>query len=84
VYPDGEVSQALDRLQPGDKLALKGPFGKFVYRPGKYKTIGAAPCGERAPRCGAAVCSRPLGSLAVRAASEPAAVHGKLQSDAGS
>ncbi len=49
VYPNGEVSQALDGLQPGDKLALKGPFGKFVYRPGKYKTIGAAPCGERVP-----------------------------------
>jgi len=49
VYPDGEVSQALDRLQPGDKLALKGPFGKFVYRPGKYKTIGAAPCNEQVP-----------------------------------
>ena len=43
MYPNGEVSQALDRLQPGDKIALKGPFGKFVYKAGKYKAIGAAP-----------------------------------------
>ena len=47
VYPNGEVGQALDRLQPGDKIGLKGPFGKFVYKPGKYKTIGAATRGER-------------------------------------
>ncbi len=48
VYPNGEVSQALDRLRPGDKIALKGPFGKFVYKPGKYKAIGAVrPLGWR-------------------------------------
>ncbi|KAK9836974.1 hypothetical protein WJX81_003867 [Elliptochloris bilobata] len=40
VTPTGEVGKALDRLQPGDKIALKGPFGKFVYKPGKYKAIG--------------------------------------------
>lgn len=46
VQPNGEVGQALDALQPGDKLAIKGPFGKYVYKPGKFKAIGAAPhCG---------------------------------------
>lgn len=43
MYPNGEVSQAVDRLQPGDKIALKGPFGKFVYKSGKYKAIGVNP-----------------------------------------
>ena len=41
VHPNGEVGQALDALQPGDKVALKGPFGKYVYKPGKFKAIGA-------------------------------------------
>ena len=41
VHPDGEVGQALDALQPGDKIAIKGPFGKYVYKPGKFKAIGA-------------------------------------------
>lgn len=43
VHPKGEVGQALDALQPGDKVAIKGPFGKYVYKPGKFKAIGAAP-----------------------------------------
>ena len=42
VHPNGEVGQALDTLQPGDKVALEGPFGKYVYKPGKFKAIGAA------------------------------------------
>ena len=41
MHPKGEVGQALDALQPGDKVALKGPFGKYVYKPGKFKAIGA-------------------------------------------
>ena len=43
MHPNGEVGQALDALQPGDKVAIKGPFGKYVYKPGKFKAIGAAP-----------------------------------------
>ena len=40
IYPDGKMSQCLDKLEVGKTLAFKGPRGKFQYRPRMHKAMG--------------------------------------------
>lgn len=42
VYPQGVMSQYLDKLKIGQTLAMKGPRGKFTYKRNMKKSIGAA------------------------------------------
>ena len=42
-HPEHAMSAALQSLQPGVSVAIKGPFGTFRYQPGKYKAIGEYP-----------------------------------------
>ncbi|CAH0475446.1 unnamed protein product [Peronospora belbahrii] len=39
-YPNGKLSKHIVNLNVGDKLAMKGPFIKFEYKPNEYKSIG--------------------------------------------
>jgi ferredoxin-NADP reductase len=41
-HPEHKMSAALQALQPGSNVAIKGPCGTFRYQPGKYKAIGEA------------------------------------------
>lgn len=40
VYPGGEMSQYVDKLDIGDRILVKGPKGKFVYRRNMKKAFG--------------------------------------------
>ena len=40
VYPQGKMSQCMERLNMGDTLRFKGPRGKFKYSPNMKKAIG--------------------------------------------
>ena len=42
VYPEGKMSQCMERLAIGDTLKFKGPRGKFKYQPNMKKAIGEA------------------------------------------
>lgn len=41
IYPGGRFSPYLAKLGVGDKVDIKGPFGKFVYEKGRSTMIGA-------------------------------------------
>lgn len=40
VYPQGAMSQYLDKLKIGQRLSMKGPKGKFIYKRNMKKSIG--------------------------------------------
>ncbi len=40
VYPEGRMSQHLDKMEPGDELLFKGPRGSFEYKANSKKAIG--------------------------------------------
>lgn len=40
VYPQGQMSTAMDKLTIGDSLLFKGPKGRFTYQPRFKKAIG--------------------------------------------
>lgn len=40
VYPEGRMSQHLDKMEPGDELLFKGPRGAFEYKANSQKAIG--------------------------------------------
>ena len=40
VYPEGKMSQCMERLAIGDTLKFKGPRGKFKYQPNMKRAIG--------------------------------------------
>ena len=42
VYPEGKMSQCMERLAIGDTLKFKGPRGKFKYQPNMKRAIGEA------------------------------------------
>lgn len=42
VYPQGKMGQALDKMNIGDKLMLKGPRGRFQYQRNMKRSIGKA------------------------------------------
>lgn len=39
-YGDGNMSQHIHKLKPGDKLAIKGPIDKFQYKPNTFENVG--------------------------------------------
>ena len=43
LYPQGKMSQVMQKMTLGDRLAFKGPRGKFQYRPNMKRAIGARP-----------------------------------------
>lgn len=40
VYPDGKMSSHVDTLQIGDRIRVKGPFGRFKYSRGQFRELG--------------------------------------------
>ena len=40
VYPEGRMSQYLDRMEIGDEMEFKGPKGRFEYTPNMKRAIG--------------------------------------------
>lgn len=40
VYPGGEMSQYVDKLDIGDRISVRGPKGKFSYRRNMKKALG--------------------------------------------
>lgn len=46
VYPKGEMSQHIDKLDVGDRISAKGPRGKFTYRRNMKKALGMFWCGQ--------------------------------------
>jgi cytochrome-b5 reductase len=40
LYPDGHLAQYLKKLQPGDKVEIRGPKGAMRYRKGMSKSLG--------------------------------------------
>jgi cytochrome-b5 reductase len=40
VYPQGKMSQILDKLNLGDTVGMKGPRGKFQYQPNMKRALG--------------------------------------------
>lgn len=40
LYPEGKMSQCLDRLSVGDALQFKGPRGRFNYQPNMKRALG--------------------------------------------
>lgn len=40
VYPNGKMSQHIDKMKVGDCLMVKGPLQKFVYEPNSKKQMG--------------------------------------------
>lgn len=40
IYPDGHLGQYLKKLQPGDKVDIRGPKGAMRYRKGMSKELG--------------------------------------------
>ena len=43
THPEHAIGASLHKLQVGQTIDIKGPFGDFSYQPGQYKTVGA-PC----------------------------------------
>ena len=43
VYPEGRMSQHLDKMQIGDTLLFKGPRGRFEYEANMRHAIGTHP-----------------------------------------
>ncbi|OAV90025.1 hypothetical protein PTTG_28470 [Puccinia triticina 1-1 BBBD Race 1] len=39
-YNEGKMTNHIFSLSPGDQLAMKGPFPKWLYKPNEFKTIG--------------------------------------------
>ncbi|KAH7301303.1 hypothetical protein KP509_23G019400 [Ceratopteris richardii] len=40
IYPYGRMSHHFSKLQVGDSLSVRGPKGRFLYRPGAVKALG--------------------------------------------
>ncbi|KAL6066413.1 NADH-cytochrome b5 reductase 1 [Balamuthia mandrillaris] len=40
VYPKGQMSSYFDRMEVGDVIDVKGPKGKFIYRPNMKRAFG--------------------------------------------
>lgn len=40
VYPEGQMTQLLDKLKIGDTVLIKGPKGRFKYRPNEKEALG--------------------------------------------
>jgi cytochrome-b5 reductase len=40
IYPDGHLGKYLKKLQPGDKVEIRGPKGAMRYRKGMSKELG--------------------------------------------
>ena len=40
VYPEGRMSQTMDRLKIGDKLDFKGPKGRFQLELNEKRALG--------------------------------------------
>lgn len=40
IYPEGVMTQYLNKLEVGQRLMMKGPKGKFKYKPNMKKSIG--------------------------------------------
>ena len=48
VYPEGRMSQHLDKMEPGENLLFKGPRGSFEYKANSKKHIGVSSLGHPA------------------------------------
>lgn len=46
VYPQGKMSQVVDKMRVGDTMPMKGPRGRFAYARNQYKHIGERRGGE--------------------------------------
>lgn len=46
VYPEGRMSQHLDKMVLGDCILAKGPKGRFTYQRNMKRHIGALVCSE--------------------------------------
>ena len=42
THPEHLIGTSLHKLQVGQTIDIKGPFGEFVYQPGQYKSVGAS------------------------------------------
>lgn len=42
THPEHLIGTSLHKLQVGQTIDIKGPFGEFTYQPGQYKTVGAS------------------------------------------
>lgn len=51
VYPQGKLTQIMDKMKVGDTMQMKGPRGRFQYTRNMKRAIGKA-----------AVCTQPLPS----------------------
>ncbi|XP_061358487.1 NADH--cytochrome b5 reductase 1-like [Gastrolobium bilobum] len=40
MYPNGKMSHHFREMKEGDKLAVKGPKGRFSYKPGQVRAFG--------------------------------------------
>ncbi|KAL1346422.1 hypothetical protein HN51_020078 [Arachis hypogaea] len=40
MYPNGKMSHHFRQMKVGDKLAVKGPKGRFSYKPGQVRAFG--------------------------------------------
>lgn len=42
THPEHAIGASLHKLQVGQTVDIKGPFGDFTYQPGQYMTVGAS------------------------------------------
>ena len=42
THPEHLIGTSLHKLQVGQTIDIKGPFGDFTYQPGQYKSVGAS------------------------------------------
>ena len=42
THPEHLIGTSLHKLQVGQTIEIKGPFGEFTYQPGQYKSVGAS------------------------------------------
>ena len=42
THPEHSIGTSLHKLQVGQTIDIKGPFGEFTYQPGQYKSVGAS------------------------------------------
>lgn len=65
LYPEGKMSKVISAMKVGDTLPMKGPRGRFEYKPNMVLNIGAPEGdwggGDRGP--GGAACGRGRGAL---------------------
>lgn len=45
IYPQGQMTQLLDKVEVGDSVLFKGPKGRFSYTPNMKRAIGGWGCG---------------------------------------